>query len=106
VSGPPPRRSARRGYYGLDPIEWAPNERVLLAGLATEWGAEAVRIDVTTGALRQLSGYAVDLSRDGRIALVDSGGSERLQTIAAVTLANGRRHVLAHGDVAFPSWNR
>jgi hypothetical protein len=49
--------------------------------------------------------YGFD-SRDGRVALVDSGGSEGPQTIAAVTLADGRRHALAHGDVAFPSWNR
>ena len=53
----------------------------------------------------KLSGYALDLSRDGRFALVDSGGSEGPQTIAAIAIANGRRRVLAHGDVAFPSWN-
>ena len=40
------------------------------------------------------------------LALVASGGSEGPQTIAAVALSDGRRHVLAHGDVAFPSWNR
>jgi Tol biopolymer transport system component len=106
VTGAPPPGYARGGYYGFDPIEWAPDERVLLAGLASEWGAEAIRIDVATGAFRKLSGYAVDLSRNGRFALVDSGGSEGPQTIAAVALADGRRHVLAHGDVAFPSWNR
>jgi len=59
-----------------------------------------------TGAFRRLSGYALDLSRDGRFALVDSGGAEGPDTIAAVTVADGRRRVLAHGDVAFPSWNR
>jgi len=106
ITGAPPPGYARTGYYGFDPIEWTPNERVLLAGLASEWGAEAIRVDVATGAFRKLSGYALDLSRDGRIALVDSGGSEGPQTIAAVALADGRRHVLAHGDVAFPSWNR
>ena len=37
---------------------------------------------------------------------VDSGGTEGPQTIAAVALADGHRRVLAHGDVAFPSWNR
>jgi Tol biopolymer transport system component len=107
VTGVPPSGSYAQGaYYGFDPIEWTPNERVLLAGLATEWGAEAIRVDLATGAFRKLSGYALNLSRDGRYALVDSGGSEGPQTIAAVTLADGRRHVLAHGDVAFPSWNR
>jgi Tol biopolymer transport system component len=106
VTGPPPPGYSRGGYYGFDPIEWTPDERLLLAGLASEWGAEAIRVDVATGAFRQLSGYALDLSRDGGVALVDSGGSEGPQTIAAVTLADGRRHALAHGDVAFPSWNR
>jgi Tol biopolymer transport system component len=106
VTGPPPPRYTRGGSYALDPIEWTPDERVLLAGLATEWGAEAIRVDVQSGAFRMLSGYAIDLSREGRVALVDSGAGEGPQTIAAVTLADGRRKVLAHGDVAFPSWNR
>jgi hypothetical protein len=106
VTAPPPARLARNGYYGLDPIDWTRDGRMLLAGLASEWGPEAIRVDVRTGAFRKLSGYALSLSRDGRLALVDSGGSEGPQTIAAVALADGRRHVLAHGDVAFPSWNR
>jgi len=105
VTGPLPPGYSQGGYYGFDPIEWTPDERALLAGLASEWGAEAIRVDVATGAFRRLSGYALDLSRDGRYAL-DSGGSEGPQTIASVALADGRRHVLAHGDVAFPSWNR
>jgi len=106
VTGPPPPGYSRGGYYGFDPIDWTPDERVLLAGLASEWGAEAIRLDVGTGQFRKLGGYALDLSRDGRVALVDSGGSEGPQTIAAIALADGRRHVLAHGDVVFPSWNR
>jgi len=106
VTGPPPPDYAKGGYYGFDPIDWTPDERVLLAGLASEWGPEAIRVDVATGRFEKLSGYALDLSRDGRFALVDSGGSEGPQTLAAVALADGRRRVLAHGDVAFPSWNR
>jgi hypothetical protein len=107
ITGAPPSGSTALGaYYGFDPVEWAPDERVLLAGLATEWGAEAIRLDVRTGAFRKLSLYALDLSRDGRVALVDSGGAEGPRTIAAVTLSDGTRRVLAHGDVAFPSWNR
>jgi Tol biopolymer transport system component len=106
VTAPPPPRLANNGYYGLDPIEWTPGERMLLAGLASEWGAEAIRVDVATGAFRKLSGYALDLSRDGRFALVDSGGTEVPHEIAAVSIADGNRRVLAHGDVAFPSWNR
>lgn len=107
VTGRPPAgSSAQGGYYGFDPIGWTPNERVLLAGLVTEWGAEAIRVDVATGAFRRLSGYAVDLSRDGRVALVDSGATEGPHTIAAVALADGHRRVLATGNVAFPSWNR
>jgi hypothetical protein len=106
VTAAPPPGYARGGYYGLDPIDWTPDERVLLAGLASEWGPEAIRVDVATGAFRKLSGYALNLSRDGRFALVDSGSSEGPQTIAAVAIADGRSHVLVHGDVAFPSWNR
>jgi Tol biopolymer transport system component len=106
VTGPPPPGYAQGGYYGFDPVDWSPDQRVLLAGLASEWGPEAIRVDVATGTFRKLSGYALDLSRDGRFALVDSGGSEGPQELAAVAIADGRRHVLAHGDVAFPSWNR
>src|SRR5439155_8413211 len=36
VTGPPPRGYSRGGYYGFDPIKWTPDERVLLAGLASE----------------------------------------------------------------------
>lgn len=79
---------------------------MLLAGLASEWGPEAIRVQLADGAFRKLSGYALDLSSDGRFALVDSGGSEGPQTIASVRISDGRRRVLAHGDVAFPSWNR
>jgi Tol biopolymer transport system component len=106
VSATPPKSSRLGMYYGFDPIGWTPNERTLLAGLATEWGAEAIRVDVATGTYRRLSGYALDLSRDGLFALVQSGGVEPPQTIASVRLADGRRRVLARGDVAFPSWNR
>jgi hypothetical protein len=106
VTARPPPRYTRNGYYGLDPIDWTPDERVLLAGLASEWGPEAIRVDVATGSFHKLSGYALDLSRDGRFALVDSGGSEGPQELAEVALADGHRRVLARGDVAFPSWNR
>ena len=87
-------------------IDWTPDENALLGGLATEWGPEAIRVDVATGAFRRLSGYALDVSSDGRFALVDSGGGEGPQTIASVRISDGRRQVLAHGDIAFPSWNR
>jgi hypothetical protein len=106
ITAPPPPRLVNNGYYGLDPIEWTPDERGLLAGLASEWGAEAIRVDVASGSFRKLSGYAVDLSRDGRFALVDSGGTEGPHEIAAVAMVDGNRRLLAHGDVAFPSWNR
>ena len=106
VSATPPKSSRLGGYYGFDAIGWTPDERTLLAGLAPEWGAEAIRLDVATGTYRRLSGYALDLSRDGLFALVQSGGVEPPQTIASIRLADGRRRVLARGDVAFPSWNR
>ena len=69
-------------------------------------GAGCDRVDVATGAFRKLNGYALDLSRDGRFALVDSGGAEGPQKLAAVAMADGRSHTLAYGDVAYPSWNR
>ena len=106
MTAPPPPGRARGGYYGFDPIDWTPDEHTLLAGLASEWGPDAISVRVATGRYRKLSGYALDLSRDGRFALVDSGGAQGPQEVAVVSLADGRRRVLAHGDVAFPSWNR
>jgi Tol biopolymer transport system component len=106
VTGPPPRRLARNGYYGFNPVDWTPGERLLLAGLSSEWGPEAIRVDVRTGAFRKLGGYALELSRDGRFALVDTANVEAPQTVWAVALAGGRRRVLVYGDVAAASWNR
>ena len=105
----PMRRVGAKGAGKFERITW---EQALgtiaerLHGVAREWGPEAIRVEVATGAFRKLSGYALDLSRDGRFALVDSGGSEGPQEIAAVRIAGGHRRVLAHGDVASPTWNR
>ena len=84
-------------------IPTASGQRLPLTRLAH---LEEIDVDVATGTYRRLSGYALDLSRDGLFALVQSGGVEPPQTIASVRLADGRRRVLARGDVAFPSWNR
>src|SRR5207248_2993673 len=67
-------------------------------GLASEWGAKAIRVDVATGVFRKLSGYALELSRDRRVAL--SGGREAPQTIAAVTLADGRPNRSSHTETS------
>lgn len=106
LTAPPPASGAVGEYYGIDAVKWGPNDGVLLAGFATEWGDEAVRVDPATGTYRKLSLYAVDLSRDGRYALVEDGGVEPPHTIAAVDLVDGRRTVLVHGDVYLASWNR
>jgi Tol biopolymer transport system component len=106
VTGPLPPRLARSGYYGFDPIAWAAGDRALLAGIRSEWGPEAIRVDAATGAFRRLGGYALDLSRDGRFALVDTARVEGPQTVWAVPIAGGPRRVLVHGDVGAASWNR
>jgi Tol biopolymer transport system component len=106
ITAPPPRKWLRAGLYGYDAIAWTPDGRTLLGGIASEWGGEAVRVDVATGRIRRLRGYALGLSRDGRFALTREGASEGPQTILAVPLAGGRPHVLARGDVCCPSWNR
>lgn len=103
LTGPPPHEP---GIYGFDPIDWAPGERVLLAGLIDEWGDEAIRLDVATGRFEKLPGYALGLSRDGRVALLTSGGAECPFTISAFTLADGHRRVLAQGCIDDADWNR
>ncbi len=103
VTGPSPREP---GIYGFEAIDWAPGERVLFAGLIDEWGLEAIRLDVATGRFKKLGGYALGLSRDGRTALLTSGGAECPFTITSYTIATGRRHFLARGCIVDAEWNR
>ena len=107
ITPPLSAKLRRGGYTGLDPVAWAPDGRVLLAGLASEDSLEALRVEAATRRFRRLRGYAMDLSRDGRFALVQEGGSETPQTIlSAPVAAGGRPQVLARGNVCCPSWNR
>jgi hypothetical protein len=105
---PPPRHPGRNGIYGFSPVAWAPDEDALLADIASPdaWDV-AIRVDVATGRFRRVHGYPVDLSRDGRFALVVVGPGGMRQRIVALPFGRrARTRVLARGEVCCPSWNR
>lgn len=106
VTGAPPAADHWGRIYGFYPVRWKPDERELLAGLLNEWGEEAIRLDVATGRFERLGGYALDLSRDGRVALLTSGGAECPCAISSYTLDTHRRHLLARGGILDADWNR
>jgi len=111
-----PRALSRAGYYGLQPIAWL-DEGKLLAGVRSEWGNEGAVVDVQRGRLRRLvlySGraahrteqvfYVDKASRDGRLAL-GAGGNEKV-TISIIRVNDGRPLFTLRGYVCCPDWNR
>ena len=100
-----PRELTRSGYYGLSPVAWLPNGR-LLAALSAEFRNEAVVIDVRTGLLRRL-GVPVDtVSRDGRWILGTASGAEYPFSILIAPVGGGPDRTIARGKVCCADWNR
>ena len=93
------------GYYGFSPRGWLAGGRTLVLGLRSEWGDEAVVLDVPSGRLRHLHRYVDDVAADG--ALVGTqGGAEAPYTILVFHTSGGRPRVVARGDVCCADWNR
>jgi hypothetical protein len=103
-----PRHPERNGIYGFYPVASAPGDGTLLANIASPdaWDV-AIRVSAAARRYTRLPGYAVDLSRDGRFALVEVLPGGRRQKILALPFARrARARVLARGEVCCPSWNR
>lgn len=102
-----PADLTRAGYYGLEPVSWLPDGR-LLAAISAEFRRKAAIVDVRTGRLTRL-GLPVDtVSRDGRWIVGTASGAEYPWSIAIAIapLAGGPARTIAHGRVCCADWNR
>lgn len=90
------------GLYGLQPIGWL-DDRRLLIGLRSEYGTKAAVLDTKTRRLRQFNDYAEHASSDGRYYVGSGGDAGVALTIRRVD--DGQR-MLRRQNACCPSWNR
>ena len=90
------------GYYGLQPISWLGEDK-LLVGARTEYGTEGGVMDVANGSLRRFKTYVVRPSSDGKLFVGGSGSEDQL--VAITRVADGRRVAVVKGACC-PDWNR
>lgn len=90
------------GLYGLQPIGWL-DDRRLLIGLRSEYGTKAAVLDTKTRRLRQFNDYAEHASSDGRYYVGSGGDTGVALTIRRVD--DGQR-MLRRQNACCPSWNR
>jgi len=93
------------GYYGLNPVAWLPDGR-LLAAISMEFRNEAVVVDVRTGRLRRLRVPVDTVSRDGRWILGTASSAEYPFSILIAPLGGGPNRTIARGKVCCADWNR
>ena len=94
---------ATDGLYGLQPIAWLDDQRIL-TGIRTNAGTLGAIVDTKSRKLRQLPDFVDASSSDGRYA-VGSGGDDQRVHLAIVRIADGRR-VFRRLSACCPSWNR
>jgi hypothetical protein len=90
------------GYYGLQPISWLGDDK-LLVGARTEYGTEGAVMDVATGNLRRFKTYVVRPSSDGKLFVGGSGADAQL--VAITRIGDGKRVAVVDGACC-PDWNR
>jgi hypothetical protein len=90
------------GYYGLQPLAWLDDKRVLV-GLRTDSGTEGAVLDTRSHNLRLLNDYADEASRDGRFS-VGGGGVEEVD-LSILRLSDGHP-IFRRKDSCCPDWNR
>jgi hypothetical protein len=101
-----PARFTSNGFYGFSPVGWVTGGKELVLGLRSEWGSEAVVLQVGSGRLRRLHEYVDDVSADGRYLVGTQGGAEGPYTITIVPTAGGHSRLVARGSVCCVDWNR
>jgi hypothetical protein len=100
-----PRYFTRNGYYGLSPLGWLADWKRLVLGLRSEWGNDAVLLNVPKGRLRWQHRFVDDVAADG--ALVGTqGGAECPCGIIIFRAGGGPSKLVAHGHVCCVDWNR
>jgi hypothetical protein len=91
------------GFYGLQPLGWLDDSR-LLVGLRGESGTEGAVLDLGNKKIRRLGeAFADEISSDGRYS-VGSGGQDALE-LSIMRLSDGKR-VFTRKNVCCPDWNR
>lgn len=97
-----PNEISVSGFYGLQPLAWLDDDR-LLAGVRTDFGTRAAVVNTRTHKLSLFDRYADEISSDGRFFVGSGGGDELELTITRVS--DGKR-VFLRKDVCCPDWNR
>jgi hypothetical protein len=90
------------GRYGLQPLAWLDDDR-LLVGVRGESGNEGAVLDTRNNKLRRLGEYAEEASSDGRF-FVGSGGEEGVAV--SIMRIRDRHRVFVRQDSCCPDWNR
>jgi DNA-binding beta-propeller fold protein YncE len=97
-----PETLTLNGFYGLQPLGWLDDGKLLI-GLRSDAGTEGAVLDLGTRKLRRLHEIADQASSDGGFSLGSGGDSGNAVTI--VRLSDGKR-VFQRKDVCCPDWNR
>jgi hypothetical protein len=90
------------GFYGLQPLGWLDDSKLLI-GLRGESGTEGAVLDTGSKKIRRLNVFSDEISSDGLYS-VGSGGQDALM-LSIVRLSDGHR-VLTRKNVCCPDWNR
>jgi hypothetical protein len=97
-----PETLTLNGFYGLQPLGWLDDGKLLI-GLRSDAGTEGAVLDLGTRKLRRLHEMADQASSDGGFSLGSGGDSGNAVTI--VRVSDGKR-VFQRKDVCCPDWNR
>jgi hypothetical protein len=91
------------GRFGLEPLAWLDQKRILV-GIRSLDGTQGAVLDTGTRDLRTLANYYVEeASRDGRFA-VGSGGDSGVD-LSIIRIRDGRE-VFVRRNACCPDWNR
>jgi hypothetical protein len=102
VIGRAPPEIVLSGFYGLQPLAWLDDER-LLVGLRSDSGTEGAVVSTRTKKLRRLNAYADEASSDGRFS-VGSGGDQEVDL--AIVRVRDARQTFKRKNACCPDWNR
>jgi dipeptidyl aminopeptidase/acylaminoacyl peptidase len=98
-----PLELAQDGLFGLQPVAWLDDHRIL-AGIRTNAGTLGAVLDTRTHKLHRLPDFVDAASSDGRFT-VGGGGDDQRVHLAIVRVRDARR-VFLKISACCPSWNR
>jgi hypothetical protein len=93
-------------YFGLEPVAWSEDDRILV-GVRAEYGDEGAVLDTRSRRLRRLDGFLDESSRDGRFIVGGGAGAGADDGIlVSITRVRDGRRLLAIKNACCPDWNR